>query len=146
MSLLKLGVVKQHKNSNSSFIRVNEICFTLRKINFKICFWKSSLLSILPFVWFQYELIHKKFPALATLLAGVRYGSFPSAQQQWKYRNHHRSQTLKSDEAKWPKMTKMTLTSSFFRGVPMIWTPRLPAWKPVRFRPSNDGNVKQTPE
>ena len=37
-------------------------------------------------------------------------------------KDHHRSQTLKSDEAKWPKMTKMTLTSSFFRGVPMIWT------------------------
>ena len=29
---------------------------------------------------------------------------------------HHRSQTLKSDEAKWPKMIKMTPTSSFLRG------------------------------
>ena len=69
MSLLKLGVVKQHKNRNSSFIRVNGICFTLRKINFKICFWKSSLLSILPFAWFQrmYELIHKKFQQRAWL-------------------------------------------------------------------------------
>ena len=36
--------------------------------------------------------------------------------------SHYRSQTLKSDEAKWPKMTKMTLTSSFLKGVPMIWT------------------------
>ena len=35
---------------------------------------------------------------------------------------HHRSQTLKSDEAKWPKMTKITPTSRFLRGIPMIWT------------------------
>ena len=35
---------------------------------------------------------------------------------------HDRSHTLKSDEAKWPKMTKMTLTSSFLKGIPMIWT------------------------
>ena len=33
--------------------------------------------------------------------------------------HHHRSQTVKSDEAKWPKMT---LTSSFLSCVPMIWT------------------------
>ena len=35
---------------------------------------------------------------------------------------HDRSQTLKSDEAKYPKMTKITPASSFLRGIPMIWT------------------------
>ena len=47
----------------------------------------------------------------------------PSAHLFWAGRDsHHCSQTLKSDEAKWPKMTKMTLTSSFLRDVPKIWT------------------------
>ena len=89
MSLLKLGVIKQHKNSNSSFIRVKAICFTLRKINFKICYGEKllaehSTICVIPEnVWTNTQ----KFIALATLLAALRYTSYPSAQQQWKYRN-----------------------------------------------------------
>ena len=36
--------------------------------------------------------------------------------------SHDCSQTLKSDGAKWLKMIKMTMASSFLSGIPMIWT------------------------